>query len=141
MRNTQTRKNPLRDKSFQFAVRIVKLNQFLVEQKNEYSISKQILRSGTNPGAMVREAAHAESGVDFIHKLSIGRKEINETTYWLELLLATKFISEHEFNSLNNDAEEIAKLLTSSIKTKKKNIGIKVATILLILSSSLTMFF
>jgi four helix bundle protein len=73
-RNRQ--KDPLREKSFQLAVRIVKVNRFLIEERKEFIMSKQILRCGTNPGAMVREAAHAESGLDFIHKLSIGSKRI-----------------------------------------------------------------
>ncbi len=70
---------------------------------------------------MVREAIHAESGIDFIHKLSIGRKENSETQYWLELLLATEYITEKEFKSLHAESEEIGKLFTSSIKTKKRN--------------------
>lgn len=129
MRKSVNRKDPLREKTFSFAIRIVKLNQFLISNKKEFIISKQILRSGTNPGAMVREAAHAESPLDFIHKLAIARKEIGETAYWLELLFATHFINEKEFNSILNDADEIGRMLTSSIKTKKKNIGIKVSSI------------
>ena len=120
---------------------MVKLNQFLVRQKSEYTISKQIMRAGTNPGAMVREAAHAESGVDFIHKLAIARKEISETIYWLELLLATELVSQNEFSSLHGDAEEILKILTSSIRTKKKNLGLKLASILLLVTAGTWMFF
>jgi four helix bundle protein len=114
--------DPLREKSFHLAVRIVKLNKFLIEERKEFVMSKQILRCGTNPGAMVREAAHAESGQDFIHKLSIAQKETAETLYWLELLLAAGFITQQEFESIAADAEEVIKLLTASIKTKKKNI-------------------
>ena len=136
MRKSRKGDGPLKEKSFQFAVRIIKLNQYLTKNKNEYTLSKQILRSGTNPGAMVREAAHAESGLDFIHKLAIARKEINETIYWLELFFATDFINKEEFKSLNSDAEEIAKLLTSSIKTKRKNLAIKVASLLLLIIGS-----
>lgn len=83
----------LKDKSFAFAIRIVRLHQFLVETKKEFVMSKQVLRAGTNPGAMVREAKNAESDKDYIHKLSIGQKEIGETMYWLELLEATGYIS------------------------------------------------
>jgi four helix bundle protein len=88
-------------------------------------MSKQILRCGTNPGAMVREAARAESGLDFIHKLSIAQKESAETKYWLELLAATGFITQVEFDSLLTNIEEVLKLITKSILTKKKNLEIK----------------
>jgi four helix bundle protein len=118
------RYDALKEKSFAFAIRMVRLNQFLTSQKNEFVMSKQILRAGTNPGAMVREAKNAESDKDYVHKLSIGQKEIGETMYWLELLEATDFISKKEFDSLHYDATEILKLLTSSIRTKKKNMGL-----------------
>jgi len=81
------------------------------------------MRSGTNPMAMVREAKHAESGKDFIHKLSVGQKKIGETQQWLELLYATEYIDEKMYQSMDADAIEIIKLLTASIKTKKKNLG------------------
>ena len=84
-------------------------------------MSKQILRSGTSIGAMVRESEHAQSTADFIHKLSIAQKEINETLYWLELFQATNFLSSEEFESINDDAVEIIKLITSIIKTTKNN--------------------
>ncbi|MFN4254660.1 MAG: four helix bundle protein [Saprospiraceae bacterium] len=114
----------LREKSFQLAVRIVKLHKYLTNEKKEFAISKQILRSGTNPGAMVRESENAESGVDFIHKLSVAQKEVGETQYWLELLFATDQLSETEFQSIHADTEEIMRLLRSSILTKKKNLGL-----------------
>lgn len=85
-------------------------------------MSKQLLRSGTSVGAMVREAEHSESKVDFIHKLSVAQKEINETLYWLELLKATDYLTEPEFDSINTDAIEIIKLITTIIKTAKQNI-------------------
>jgi four helix bundle protein len=103
----------------------VNLNKYL-QQKNEYIITKQILRSGTNPGAMVREAANAESALDFIHKLAIAQKETGETIYWLELLVKTDYITSTEFDSLHRDAEEIMKLLRISNLTKKKNIATRV---------------
>lgn len=109
----------LKNKSFGFAVRIVKLYKYLCDDKKEFVLSKQVLRSGTSVGAMVREAEHSESKADFIHKMAIAQKEINETIYWLELLNATEFLSLDMFNSLNNDAVEIIKMLTSSIKTAK----------------------
>lgn len=114
--------DPLGDKSFNFAVRIVYLVKYL-EEKREYILSKQLMRLGTNPMAMVREAKHAESGKDFIHKLSVGQKEIAETQQWLELLYATEYIDEEMYQSMDADAIEIIKLLTASIKTKKKNLG------------------
>jgi four helix bundle protein len=83
------KKNIVKDKSFDFAIRIVKLYQYLTTEKNEYILSKQLLRSGTSVGAMVRESEHAQSKADFIHKLSIAQKESNETLYWLELLTKT----------------------------------------------------
>ena len=114
-------KNILKTKSFDFAVRIVNLFKFLKEDKKEFVLSKQILRSGTSVGAMVREAEHAQSKLDFIHKLSIAQKEINETIYWLELFQATNYLSPQEFESINGNAVEIIKLITSIIKTTKSN--------------------
>ncbi len=99
--------SPLRGKSFDLGIRIVRLNQYLTSQKNEYVISKQILRSGTNPGAMVREANNAESGLDFIHKLAIAQKELGETQYWLELLFKTEYINEIEFESIYSDTSKL----------------------------------
>ena len=107
-------------KSFKFAIRIVNLYKYLCDEKKEFVLSKQVLRSGTSVGAMIREAEHSESKSDFIHKMAIAQKEINETLYWLELLSETKYISIAEFESINTDAIEIIKMLTSSIKTAKK---------------------
>jgi four helix bundle protein len=117
------KENVVKNKSFGFAVRIVKLYQYLCEQKKEFVLSKQLLRSGTSVGAMVREAEHAESKYDFKHKMAIAQKEINETLYWLELLKATYYITKEEFESVNTDAVEIIKLITSIIKTTKSNIN------------------
>jgi len=102
---------------------IIDFAKYLQDEKREYILSKQLVRSGTNPMAMVREAKHAESGKDFIHKLSVGLKEIGETQQWLELLYATEYIDEKMYQSMDTDAVEIIKLLTASIKTKKKNLG------------------
>ena len=77
------KENVIKDKSFEFSIRIVKLYQHLQTEKKELVLSKQLLRSGTNPGAMVREAEHSQSKADFVHKLAIAQKEINETIYWL----------------------------------------------------------
>jgi four helix bundle protein len=98
------RNDILSQKTIAFAIRIVRLYQYLVTDKKEFVISKQMLRSGTNTGAMVREAANAESGMDFIHKLSIAQKEVSETQYWLELLSATDYLNLIEYASIDNDA-------------------------------------
>ncbi len=113
--------NVLKDKSFQFAIRIVNLYKYLAAEKNEYVLSKQLLRSGTAIGALQREAEQAESKADFIHKLAIAQKEANETIYWLELLFKTEYINLSAFESMNKDAIELLKLLTSIIKSSKMN--------------------
>lgn len=113
------KENVIKTKSFLFAVRIVNLSKFLNYEKKEYVISKQLLRSGTSVGAMVRESEHAESKADFIHKLPISLKEANESEYWLELLKETNYISNSEFESLQKDINEILRLLISIIKTSK----------------------
>lgn len=111
--------NIVKNKSFSFAVRIIRLTQFLTTEKNEHILSKQLLRSGTSVGAMIRESEHAESKADFVHKLAIAQKEINESIYWLELLKETNYLSPEQFTSINTDAIEVIKLLTSIIKTAK----------------------
>jgi four helix bundle protein len=116
------KKSVLKEKSFVFAVRVIKLYQHLSEQKREFVLSKQILRSGTSVGANVREAQNAESNADFTHKLAIAQKEMDETLYWLELLQATEYITEKECLSLKNDAEEILKMLKSAILTTKQKL-------------------
>ena len=112
-------KDIIKDKSFEFALKIIQLYKFLVDEEKEYIMSKQLLRSGTAIGAMVRESEHAESKAGFIHKLSIGLKEANETEYWLELLYESAYIDEAEFISTSSDLKEILKLLISIIKTSK----------------------
>lgn len=114
---------PLQEKSFSFAVRIVNLYKYLQSKKRELILSKQLLRSGTAVGALVREAEHAESKVDFIHKLSIALKEANETEYWILLLLETGYLTEVESESILEDNREILKLLITIIKTSKLNKG------------------
>jgi four helix bundle protein len=111
-----------KEKMLKFAVRVVKLKNYLNEQKHEYNIADQIQRSGTSIGANHREAIAAESDVDFVHKLSISQKECNETLYWLELLKETGYIDEQMFASLYADAEEIMRMLTASIITLKKKL-------------------
>lgn len=113
------RENIIKTKSFAFAIQIVNLNKQLCVEQKEFVLSKQVLRSGTSVGSMVREAEHAESKVDFIHKNAIAQKEANETIYWLELLVATEYISKELFEELNFKAVELIKMLTSIIKTAK----------------------
>ena len=115
------KENVLKVKSLSFAVRMVNLYKYLVAEHKEYVLSKQILRSGTSVGAMVHEAEFGQSMPDFISKLSIAQKEINETMYWLVLLKETKYLSVEMFDSLNTDAIELIKPIASSIKTAKKN--------------------
>lgn len=104
-------------------MRVVRLYQFLCEQKKEFVLSKQLLRSGTSVGAMVREAEHAETKNDFKHKMGIAQKEINETIYWLELLKETDYLTIEQFESINTDAIEIIKLITAILKSAKANIN------------------
>jgi four helix bundle protein len=111
----------LKEKSFTFSVRIINLYKYLVEKK-EFVLSKQLLRSGTSIGALVRESRNAESKMDFIHKLGIAQKECDETLYWLELLRETNFLTDEEFQSMHQSAEELLKMIKSSILTAKKNI-------------------
>ncbi|OJJ16370.1 hypothetical protein BKI52_34340 [marine bacterium AO1-C] len=115
------KENLIKDKSFTFAVRIVKLYKYLCDQQKEFIISKQLMRAGTAIGALYREAEHAESKADFIHKLAIAQKEANETMYWLELLEATHYITQNQFGNIYEDALELFKLITKSIKTAKQN--------------------
>lgn len=117
------KENIIKNKSFAFAVRIVKLYKHYVESKKEYILSKQLLRSGTSVGAMVREAEHAETKADFKHKMAVAQKEINETIYWLELMKETDYLTQEEFSSINSDAVEIIKLITAILKTTKSNIN------------------
>ena len=115
--------NILSEKSFSFALRIIKLSSFLTDEKREYTLSKQILRSGTSIGALVREAQYAQPKSDFIHKLSIALKEANETEYWLQLLVESEYISRKMFESIEPEIKELLRLLISSIKTTKQNIN------------------
>jgi four helix bundle protein len=113
--------NPLLDKSLAFAARIVKLYQYLVKEKNESIISKQIIRSGTSIGANANEAAYGVSPADFIAKMQIALKETAETEYWLRLLILTDYVEKSHGESMLNDCLEIKKILTASLKTAKEN--------------------
>jgi four helix bundle protein len=112
--------NILKDKSFAFAIRVVKLYQFLRKAHGEYVLSKQVLRSGTSVGASIRESITAASKKDFIHKLTIALKQADETAYWLESLFHTELIEEKNFHSFIGDCNEAIKLLTASLKTAKQ---------------------
>ncbi len=113
------RPNVIKDKSFVFALRIVKCYKFLVENK-EFVLSKQLLRSGTAVGTLVREAEHAESTADFIHKMAIAQKEANETEYWIELLHQSDFLDIGQYNSIIKDIQELSMILASIIITSKE---------------------
>lgn len=111
----------LEEKTYSFALRIIKAHKYLTD-KNEYVLSKQLLRSGTSIGANCREATYAQSKQDFVSKLSIALKETNESIYWIELLHDSGFITDDSFNSIHTDGTEILKLLIAIIKTSKNNI-------------------
>ena len=108
-------------KSYSFALRIVRMARFLREEKQEFILSKQALRSGTAIGALIRESEFAQSNADFINKLSIALKETNETDYWLSLLFDSDYIDNKSFESMSIDCDELMALLISSIKTVKNN--------------------
>ena len=113
------KKSIIKDKSFLFAKRIVKLYKYLTESKKEFVISKQLLRSGTAVGALVREAQNAESRADFIHKLGIAQKECDESLYWLELLYESDYLLEKEFISIQKEASDLLKIIRAAIITTK----------------------
>ena len=115
-------KNITLNKSFEFAVRVVKLYKHLCDEKKEYIISKQLLRCGTSIGANINEATAAQSKKDFIAKMSIASKEARETKYWIDLLIATYYLSndDRHTKSLIVDIEELIKLLTSIVKTSQQ---------------------
>ena len=110
------------EKSYAFAIRIVKAYKFLCQERNEYVLSKQLLRCGTSIGANCAEAKNAQSTLDFINKLSIALKETEETKFWLNLLHDTDYIDDNVFNSIHDDCTELLRLLTAIIKSSKNNI-------------------
>jgi len=116
-------KNVIEQKSFGFAVRIVKLYKYLRENKEEKILSKQLLRSGTSIGANVAEAEQAQSNADFVSKMSVALKEAAETKYWIRLLKETEILNVEESKSILEDCVEIEKILTSIIKTTRNKIG------------------
>lgn len=123
MGSRENNKGVMRDKSFNLAVRVVRMCRYLRMEKKEFDIAKQLFKSGTNPGAMVRESEYAETGADFVHKLGVAQKELNETRYWLDLLFASEYINKTEHDSMMNDTDEVMRLVSSSIKTRKRNLA------------------
>lgn len=119
MGKTIMKENAVQEKSFEFALRIVRLYKYLTEDKREHVLSKQLLRSGTAIGALISGSQQAESKADFIHKLSIALKEANESEYWIKLLSHSEFIDDQSFSSIQKDNQELLKLLTAIIKTTK----------------------
>jgi len=115
-------KSVLKSKSYDFALRIINLYKYLVESKKEFILSKQLLKSGTAVGALIREAEFAQSKKDFVSKMSIALKEANETNYWIDLLKDSKYLEKKEYESINDDVKELIKMLVSTIKTSKKNL-------------------
>ena len=114
------RYNAISEKSFQFAIRIVRLYRYLTEEKKEFILSKQLLRSGTSIGANTAEAQQSQSRKDFISKLSISLKETTETKYWLRLLAATDYLTPAEADSMLRDCTELEKLLTTIVRSAKQ---------------------
>ena len=112
--------NIILDKSKAFAVRIIKLYKYLCDDKKEFTLSKQLLRSGTSIGANVKEAIRGQSKPDFISKMSIALKEASETEYWIELLYETEYINRTQFKSIYADNQELIKLLMSIVKSSKE---------------------
>ena len=112
--------NVIESKSFDFAVRIVNLHKHLSAEKKEYVLSQQLLRSGTSIGANVSEALRGQSKADFLAKMCIALKEANESHYWIRLLYKTEFLSEQDFNSIEKDAVELIKILSSICKTSSQ---------------------
>jgi four helix bundle protein len=116
------KENVLLDKSFAFALKIISAYRYLKDSKQEYIMSRQMLRSGTSIGANARESNQAESRADFIHKLSISLKEAHECEYWMELLMKSEYLNSDQFEPLNMELSELIRLLTSIIKSSKKKV-------------------
>ena len=114
------KENPTYQKAMSFAIRIVNVYKYLVEEKTERVMSKQLLRSGTSIGANFCESLSAESDLDFIHKLAISQKEANETLFWLELLNKTDYLTNKQYESLEEDCIELRKIITSIILITKQ---------------------
>ncbi|MGX8705981.1 MAG: four helix bundle protein [bacterium] len=114
-------RNIVRERSFAFAARMVRLNRYLIDEKNEYVLSKQLLRSGTSIGANITEALDGFSRNDFLYKMSTALKECSETRYWIELLYQTDYLTVVQYQSLMADCRELQRLLTSIVKSTRHN--------------------
>lgn len=114
-------KSILQEKSYDFALRIIKLHQYLNNANQEYTLTKKILDSGTSIGAFVEEAKQGENRSDFLQKLSLANKEAFKTNYWLRLLHDSKILTDKQFESVITDCEELQKMLISSLKTTKQS--------------------
>lgn len=116
------KENIIHRKSFDFALKIIRISKSLEKVEKEFVLSTQLLRSGTAIGAMVREAEHAESKKDFIHKMSISLKEANETRYWLDLLFGSDLLDKSVYTEINDEVVQIIRLLASIVKSSKLNV-------------------
>jgi four helix bundle protein len=116
------KENLVADKSYRFALRIIKVYKFLSFELKEFVLSKQLLRSGTAIGALIKEAEHAQSNPDFLNKMNVALKEANETEYWLMLLKDSNYLEEKDVNSVCADCKELIRLLISIVKTTKQNL-------------------
>jgi four helix bundle protein len=119
------KENTAKEKSRKLAIRIVNLYKYLCDNKKEYVLSKQLLRSGTSIGANLAEAEYGISEKDFLAKVYISLKECSETLYWLELLFQTDYLTEAEYNSINEEALELLKMLKATTKTLTKKLNSK----------------
>lgn len=117
------KENVVMNKSYTFALRIIKLYKYLVTEKKEYVLSKQLLRSGTAIGALIKEGEHAQSKADFLNKMNVALKEANETEYWIELLRDSEYLSTTESLSILDDTSELIRLLISIVKTTKATLN------------------
>jgi four helix bundle protein len=115
------KENIIKEKSYAFALRMIKAYKYLTQEQREFVLAKQALKSGTAIGALIREAEHAQSTADFINKMNIALKEANRTEYWLMLLKDSSYIDEKTFSSIHNDCDELIRMLVSIVKTTKNN--------------------
>lgn len=119
----QKKENIVMSKSFDFALKTIDLYKHLISNQKEYILSKQLLRSGTAIGALIKEAEHAQSKADFLNKMNIALKEANESEYWLELLKASNYIGDEKHLALLSDISELIRILASIVKTTKHKLG------------------
>lgn len=117
----EKRENVICDKTYAFALRVIKLYKFLTQEQKEFVLAKQLLRSGTSIGANVEEALAASSKADFVHKLNIAAKEARESSYWLRLLRDSQYIPENAFDSIYEDCLEIRRIISKILITMKSN--------------------